>query len=1146
MPALVLDVNSDLDNLSALDVARKRVAMMELMQRQSQRKAMAALERRQATLDVQERTAQLILEHEEQKLEDFEIDPCLPENGFHNGQSPERERTSSCDNTVDGSTESVNQELLISGRISPVGHSDPETHHSNKLSPRRENKQLSTQSLNDKTVEPKQDQSQNPKRNAKKTDPIAIKRSDKGPARTKSRHGQIKREQSPRTVPLSRSPSPTKSSRSNSPTKSSRSSSPASSSSRKSSNYQSSGSVFSRLYPTNETKFDYLKKKDPLEYAEHEAHRERHRDSPHLIRRERSSAYHDALKLGDKRHPRDSIEKHVRTSSVPSDNLPNRTKQSLHPRSRSASPAVVESTKKPKKSSENRTQESSKDGHRGNVPPKGNVTSPHVRSHSEPSRKADKNKCQSNRNRAPVTTHENLRSTGPDRKTAVCPNKAPNKRTNEKSALSPCRSHLSPCKTTARSVSPKKRTETPDHRKIMQRPTLRNSNSKKRENSFSPPPRRKFVRSPVIKPKNWPSFENLPKSTPRSEAFYVPLTSRQLRKELKKHASEQDGGSTQKISDARGAEYKPSEQHRSPKTRKSLGKRSEETDSKPLLSLPNGSEAGFVDEEAEDSSSESYTDSLEGCPSTGTQQRNRRVPDHDLGPRIVDMTSADEDEFWAIPVSSEDIVSASSEDSEGSNEIEMEKELDEQKLNSDFSSSMDSEDLLKAEACPVTFGTEGQAEPGDSRDLQSDELTDELCSDSIMESSEQRPSMNSDSDSNSTNNGLKVDQDDAEMLPVVTADDPIDPSGCSTNDAKTADTCNQSNEKVASTEQLVHDEEAEDGGLVVKPPDVDPSFESSEKTEASPSNVSEPVTAATGHTPSDILDDKSLPSDLMNNGSDPDGIFPDVHDQDTAKEQEEDTTPEAHSPDKHDEDQNVCSGRENPEGTTESTPASEISSDCSKHDQAPDDKYAADHYDLDLCSGSSEVSSNDLPVSVAAAREHTPFDSCDKALSIDVLNNRNDPDGASPDVHGEDNVREKEVDMMLEETASLDKHDEEQKECSDGESLGGITESTSTPDIFSGICKTEDRNDMDQHAIEEQTPLNNHAEPTSTSSENNLLPEETKLLEENEHSHADQDLDVVGNEVSGPNHSIQDGCLGISEDKNAMDQDSIEEHTLIE
>ena len=131
---------------------------------------------------------------------------------------------------------------------------------------------------------------------------------------------------------------------------------------------------------------------------------------------------------------------------------------------------------------------------------------------------------------------------------------------------------------------------------------------------------------------------------------------------------------------------------------------------------------------------------------------------------------------------------------------------------------------------------------------------------------------------------------------------------------------------------------------------------------------------------------------------------------------------------------------------------------------------------------------------------------------------------------------------------------------------------------------SEDKNAMDQNVIEEQTPLNNHMEPIFTSLENDLLPDETELLEEkepadaepdleetmlndhgeptstnlensllheeaelleeNEHCHADPDLDVVGTEVKAPNNSTQDDCMDISEDKNAMDQDAIEEETL--
>nr|XP_054758821.1 uncharacterized protein LOC129264891 isoform X1 [Lytechinus pictus] len=740
IPSVVADISIDTKDLSGLDVARKRVTLMELLQKQSQRKALAALERRQATLEVQKRTAQLILKHEEQKLQDFETDPRLLEGEF-SSESPEKELGDrDMENTVDSSTENVSTELPASGRVSPVGNSDPETmHHNNLPSPKRETKRIQKQEKKDQIVDKKKDQMKSSKKNSRNIDARPAKKVELGPPKYKPREEQLKRESDGQSASSSRSPSPSKSSRSSSPskssrsssptkslrsdsptkssrsaspsksvrsdspTKSSRSSSPASTSSRRS--RQSSGDVFSRLFPQQETKFDYLRKKSPPRYSEYDPHRERDRDSPYLIRRELSPSEHDPIKLKDRKHEFVQDHKHMRTNSVPSSNLPDRTKN--HSRSRSASPSInkpIKPVARPKKSPLSQSsQKTDEIGRKTKVKPKDTVKSQPERTQSDRGNEKKNNKCQANMKRAHQTTPQEQTLSSPTKRKSSKPENTLKLKTPKGSSASPSRSRPSSSQAIDRSPSPKKKSEqTPSHRKTVKRPLSRSRNDN--ENSVSPSPRRKFARTPVVKPKNWPSLENLPKSTPKSEAFYVPLTSEQLRLELQKHTSEQDSGLYPGNLGALGCE-----QPCSPSHKRSIGKHPQETQTDPNKDTIGVDTCDLemdginVSINVEDcySSSESFVDSLE----EDIQCDQQIELEHDDGPRIVDMTSADEDEFWAIPVSSEDILTASSDEGEDDeDDIALNLDIPDRKHSSDTLESVNSNDELETDdPCHTTM-----------------------------------------------------------------------------------------------------------------------------------------------------------------------------------------------------------------------------------------------------------------------------------------------------------------------------------------------------------------------------------------------------------------------------------------------------------
>ncbi|XP_071495658.1 uncharacterized protein [Diadema antillarum] len=712
LPSVVADCNMDADDLSSLDIARKRVAMMELMQRQAQRKALAALERRQATLEVQQRTAQLILKHEEQKLQDIETDSCLLENDLAAGQSPEKElRKSSTENGVCGSAENIGMQLSASGRVSPVGNSDPETmHHSQNSSPKNKSSPPEVYGVAKKDCNGSCKESSGSVRKTAHSKPS--KRNDVGSVRTKSRLEQTRKESSNRTPttrspspcktsrsssPLksSRSSSPIKSSRSSSPMKSSRSSSPASSTSGMVGNKRASGDVFSRLYPQQEAKFEFLRKRSPPRYSEHDPHRERQRDAPCFIRKERSPIRDDPIRLKDRTRDSDHLEKESRTR-VPLSNLPDRAKQNLHSRSRSASPSVnkpIKPVSRPKKFPALKSpSDNEKPQIKTNESSKAPIRSTHARSQSEPSKSPGKHQRASGDQSTPIKPqdknipkHTSL-SKKPSRtlnagtaksKLYSVPNASPT-RTNPNVSKTASPRKIS--EHTSRSPSPRKGQEhARSHRKTVKRPLSAAQKTPNGDCNGSPGPRRKFQRTPVVKPKNWPSLENLPKSTPRSEAFFVPLTSQQLRDELQKRPVEGNTSPFHILGDEMGQRMDCQDSHHMTGKKISTGNKTEQSQALPGINVDVQTlQTGCLFPQTTDNdyiSSDNLSDSLEESPKFHRNHDAEAYTDHIQGPRVVDMASADEDEFWAIPVSSEDIISASS-DEDVDNDIEAVKNLD--------------------------------------------------------------------------------------------------------------------------------------------------------------------------------------------------------------------------------------------------------------------------------------------------------------------------------------------------------------------------------------------------------------------------------------------------------------------------------------
>ncbi|XP_072171321.1 uncharacterized protein [Diadema setosum] len=704
LPSVVADCTMDADNLSSLDIARKRVAMMELMQRQAQRKALAALERRQATLEVQQRTAQLILKHEEQKLQDIETDSCLLENDLVAGQSPEKElRKSSTENGVCDSAENIGMQLPASGRVSPVGNSDPETmHHSQNSSPKNKSSPPEVNGVAKKDRNGSCKESSGSVRKTAHSKPS--KRNDVGNVRTKSRLEQTRKESSNRTSQTTRSPSPCKtsrsssplkSSRSSSPMKSSRSSSPASSTSGMVGNKRTSGDVFSRLYPQQEAKFDFLRKRSPPRYSEHDPHRERQRDAPCFIRNERSPIRDDPIRLKDRTRDSDHLEKESRTS-VPLSNLPDRAKQNLHSRSRSASPAVnkpIKPVSRPKKSPALKSpSDNEKPQIKTNELSKAPIRSTHARSQSEPSKSPGKHQRASGDQSTPITPQDKnipkhtslskkpsrtLNSGTAKSKLHKVPNASPT-RTNPNVSKTASPRKIS--EHTPRSPSPRKGQEhARSHRKTVKRPLSTAQKTPNGDGNGSPGPRRKFLRTPVVKPKNWPSLENLPKSTPRSEAFFVPLTSQQLRDELQKRPVEGNTSPFHIPGDEMDQHMARQDSHHTTGKKVSTGNNTEQSRALPGINVDVQTlQTGCVFPQTTDNdyiSSDNLSDSLEESPKFHRNHDAEAYTDHVQGPRIVDMASADEDEFWAIPVSSEDIISASS-DEDDYNDIEAVKNLD--------------------------------------------------------------------------------------------------------------------------------------------------------------------------------------------------------------------------------------------------------------------------------------------------------------------------------------------------------------------------------------------------------------------------------------------------------------------------------------
>ncbi|XP_033647450.1 microtubule-associated protein futsch-like [Asterias rubens] len=110
-------------DLSLLDVDRKRLTQMELVQRQSQRKAEAVLERRQAAFERQRSASLRLIEQEERRLHEIE---CLPSFSDRYASASNDSLDSSLkweddtNNGVNGKDDEI-RDMIGWGRVSPIG-----------------------------------------------------------------------------------------------------------------------------------------------------------------------------------------------------------------------------------------------------------------------------------------------------------------------------------------------------------------------------------------------------------------------------------------------------------------------------------------------------------------------------------------------------------------------------------------------------------------------------------------------------------------------------------------------------------------------------------------------------------------------------------------------------------------------------------------------------------------------------------------------------------------------------------------------------------------------------------------------------------------------------------------------------------------
>ncbi|XP_038071380.1 uncharacterized protein LOC119740222 isoform X2 [Patiria miniata] len=118
VPHVIVQGTEPSSDLSVLDVDRKRLAQMELMQKQSQRKAEAVLERRLAAFDRQRSASLRLIEQEERRLHEIECIPSLSDRFA----SASNDSLDSSLRSEDETSNGIESRAVIGwGRVSPIG-----------------------------------------------------------------------------------------------------------------------------------------------------------------------------------------------------------------------------------------------------------------------------------------------------------------------------------------------------------------------------------------------------------------------------------------------------------------------------------------------------------------------------------------------------------------------------------------------------------------------------------------------------------------------------------------------------------------------------------------------------------------------------------------------------------------------------------------------------------------------------------------------------------------------------------------------------------------------------------------------------------------------------------------------------------------
>ena len=335
---VALNRGESLTDLTRLDVDRKRLAQMELLQKQNEKKAEAALQRRIATFHRQQRAAQCLIEQEEKRLHEIESLPSF-EDRF---ESAGNDDVFDCeDSEVDGERAAV----IGLGRVSPIGGRSDSDSSSCKgsLPARNTNGIVKGKCSNTKPAHTKQNKAmpkdqrtmrnetesalnkQRSSRQEQRTSKQVPKHEQRTPKQIAPKHEQRTSKQAPkheqrtpkqapkhdqRTLGRSAEKTPGRSKSANAVQKS-KSVSPAPkmrSASRSPSPAKPTGGVFSRLFPQHAAKFDFLRSKRLQPGEDYDASRERIKDDPpELIRRDISrSESLPPIKLEGKRMSRET------------------------------------------------------------------------------------------------------------------------------------------------------------------------------------------------------------------------------------------------------------------------------------------------------------------------------------------------------------------------------------------------------------------------------------------------------------------------------------------------------------------------------------------------------------------------------------------------------------------------------------------------------------------------------------------------------------------------------------------------------------------------------------------------------------------------------------------------------------------------